>query len=81
MTLAFEAPPPRRLGRERQVEELKANPGQWALVEEHLSGPSAGQLAHYFRTRFGCEAKSRRDRCAGCGWCHKVWARWGEEGA
>ena len=74
VTVVFEDPPePTRPGyryghRQRQYDELRQHPGQWAKVDSDLTKTAATMLAQYFRKRFkSCEARSSRGT---------VWARY-----
>lgn len=74
--IRWEEPPVSVNGRWHEVvEELKRNPGRWALIEEGLTEKyGESSLRASFR-RWGCQVKTRRLEGG-----TSVWARWPEEG-
>lgn len=77
MSITWEEPPASARGGQtaregkwsKVVEQLKANPGEWACVEPASKNTS---LPHYLHKRYGLEASSRGN---GDG-TFKVYARW-----
>lgn len=71
--LAWGDPPPKpkRSGyRGEQVAELESRPGEWGMIEEHMTTRNASALCSYLRKKYGLEAESR-DLAGEC----SVWAR------